>query len=406
MIRVVTASGGAARATPHDDLDHWVRTELDTVDAGSPGADSSRAGDNALLSLFDAMAASRLLDVHARRMREHGRGYYTIGSSGHESNAYVAAATRPTDRRCCTTAPARSSSPAPCRPAAPWTPHYGRCCSRCWPASRDAASAGRHKVWGDAALAVIPQTSTIASHLPRSLGVAMSMSRARRLGVPCRWPSDALTVCSFGDASLNHSTAVGALNAGRLRRTAGPAACRCCSFCEDTGIGISVPTPNGWVAAAAQRPGLDYVYADGDSPDGAREAASSLADTVRRTRRPALLHLRTVRFLSHAGSDVETAYRPAAELAAERERDPLVALARRLGGGYDLAGRVRAGRGTHRRSRRRPRVDADADVRRTGDRAARAAQPAGDRDERAAARRAGAARAGCSTRSCPSTPAR
>ena len=37
---------------------------------------------------------------------------------------------------------------------------------------------GRHKVFGHPDLAVIPQTSTIASHLPRALGVAFAIGRA------------------------------------------------------------------------------------------------------------------------------------------------------------------------------------------------------------------------------------
>ena len=49
------------------------------------------------LTVFDAQATSRHLDLAARRMQQAGRGYYTIGSSGHEANAAVAAALRPTD---------------------------------------------------------------------------------------------------------------------------------------------------------------------------------------------------------------------------------------------------------------------------------------------------------------------
>ena len=45
---------------------------------------------------------------------------------------------------------------------------------------------GRHKVFGNHELAVIPQTSTIASHLPRAVGVAIAIDRARKLGVECR----------------------------------------------------------------------------------------------------------------------------------------------------------------------------------------------------------------------------
>jgi 2-oxoisovalerate dehydrogenase E1 component len=331
-------------SAPHDDLDRHVREQLAKIDANAPaGAEP----DAHLLSLFDAMAGSRLIDIHARRMREQGRGYYTIGSAGHESNAYVAAALRPTD---------------------PALLHYrsgGFFLARSMQAGRslddglraillsmfastaDVASGGRHKVFGDASLAVIPQTSTIASHLPRALGVALAIARARRIGVPSTWPVDAVTVCSFGDASINHSTAVGALNA------AGYAAAQGLHLpllfvCEDNGIGISVPTPKGWVAAAAQRPGIQYLAADGADAEEARSVAEQAAALARQSRRPVLLHLRTVRYLSHAGSDVESAYRSAADIVADRERDPLVALAARLATSglaqryADIAGRVEA----------------------------------------------------------------
>jgi 2-oxoisovalerate dehydrogenase E1 component len=189
---------------------------------------------------------------------------------------------------------------------------------------------GRHKVFGHPNLGVIPQTSTIASHLPRAVGLALALHRAYRLGVDCPWPRDAVVVCSFGDASVNHSTAAGAIN------TALNAAFRglpvpVLLVCEDNGWGISVPTPPGWVAAAyGSRPGLDYVAADGSDPVAAWTAVTKAADRVRATRRPVFLHLRTVRFLGHAGSDAEVAYRRAREIEADYDRDPLLATARVL----------------------------------------------------------------------------
>ena len=51
-----------------------------------------------------------------------------------------------------------------------------------------------------------------------------------------------------------------------------------------------------------------------------------------------MLHLRTVRFLGHAGTDVESGYRSAAAIAADRSRDPLLALAREIRG-VDLVAR-------------------------------------------------------------------
>ncbi|MGH8860388.1 MAG: thiamine pyrophosphate-dependent enzyme, partial [Jatrophihabitantaceae bacterium] len=286
------------------------------------------------------MAGSRLLDIQARRMRERGQGFYTIGSAGHESNALVAEALRPTD-------PAllhyRSGGFFLLRAmqAGRTLPDVLRAVLRGSVAAiSDPASGGRHKVWGDASLAVIPQTSTIASHLPRAMGVAFAIGRARRLGVPTRWPDDAVVVCSFGDASLNHSTAAGALN------TIGYCVAQGLPMplvlvCEDNGLGISVPTPAGWVEQAAHRPGITYLAADGDDPGAVCDAAARAVDLARHARRPALLHLRTVRFLGHAGTDVESGYRSAAAMNAERARDPLLAVAREIRG-VDLAARYDA----------------------------------------------------------------
>jgi 2-oxoisovalerate dehydrogenase E1 component len=334
-------SSGAS--SPHDDLDRHVRGSLAQLAAQ---ARPDRA-EPELLTLFDAMAGSRLLDIQARRLRERGLGYYTIGSAGHESNAFVAAALRPTD-------PAllhyRSGAffLARAMQAGRSLDHAVRAVLLGMLASTDdPASGGRHKVFGDASLAVIPQTSTIASHLPRALGVALAISRAKRLGVPSRWPVDAVTVCSFGDASINHSTAVGALNAAGYALAQG-LPLPLLFVCEDNGIGISVSTPDGWVAAAAQRPGVHYIYADGADPDAAQAAAHEAAGIARRTRRPVLLHLRTVRYLGHAGSDVESAYRSPSAIADDLGRDPLVALAQRIGTPQlaqryeDIAGRIEA----------------------------------------------------------------
>jgi 2-oxoisovalerate dehydrogenase E1 component len=48
-------------------------------------------------AIFEAQLQSRHLDLTARWLRQRGVGFYTIGSAGHESNAAVAAALRPTD---------------------------------------------------------------------------------------------------------------------------------------------------------------------------------------------------------------------------------------------------------------------------------------------------------------------
>ncbi len=49
------------------------------------------------IHLFESMVSSRHLDLMSRLLKVDGQSFYTIGSSGHEANAVVAAVTRPTD---------------------------------------------------------------------------------------------------------------------------------------------------------------------------------------------------------------------------------------------------------------------------------------------------------------------
>ncbi|SCE87885.1 2-oxoisovalerate dehydrogenase E1 component [Micromonospora viridifaciens] len=213
--------------------------------------------------------------------------------------------------------------------------------------AREPIAGGRHKVLGRADLAVIPTTSTIASHLPRAVGMGLALERLRRVGGGRRtaeaapeageeaaagspWPPDAIVVCSFGDASVNHATATAAFNtAGWYDHTG--LRIPVLFVCEDNGLGISVRSPQGWVEATLRaRPGLRYFAADGTDPVEAYRVAEQAAAWVRRHRRPAVLHLTTVRLMGHAGADAETAYRSPAEIAADAARDPLLATARRL----------------------------------------------------------------------------
>ena len=281
------------------------------------------------LELFDAQLASRHLDLAARWLRARGAGYYTIGSSGHEGNAGVAAALRITD-------PAllhyRSGAfyLARCQQATPPRDGARDVLLGLVAAADEPIAGGRHKVFGHPRLHIIPQTSTIASHLPRALGLAFALDRAARLGRAAEWPADAIVAASLGDASLNHSTAAGAINTAAY-----------CAYqhlplpllmvIEDNGLGISVRTPPGWVRAAARSvPGVGYFHADGSDLAAVYDAALAASVWVRERRCPAFLHLAMVRFGGHAGSDVESSYRSPASVAADLAADPLLGTARLL----------------------------------------------------------------------------
>jgi 2-oxoisovalerate dehydrogenase E1 component len=101
--------------------------------------------------------------------------------------------------------------------------------------------------------------------------------------------------------------------------------------CEDNGIGISTRTPQGWIARTYDdREGLRYFSADGRDLPSVLAVAGEAAAFVRTHRKPAFLHLRTVRLMGHAGSDYEPAYRKPDEITADFARDPLTCSARLL----------------------------------------------------------------------------
>ena len=308
-----------------DDLDSLEQHLLDELRALPP------AGDGATSPFAEAAwragVDSRACDHAARWLQSQKLGFYTIGSAGHESNALVALALRPTD-------PAllhyRSGAFYLARAGQVGRDGVADILLGLAAARDEPIAGGRHKVFGHHDLAVIPQTSTIASHLPRAVGVAFAIERARELGITSPWPADAIVVCSLGDASLNHATTQAALNTTAWLAYSGIPV-PILFVCEDNGIGISVRTPDSWVSQSLYgRPELAFEEADGASPETAFAVAAELGEWVRSNRHPAVLRLRTVRYLSHAGADVETAYRSAQEIRADYEADPLLALARVL----------------------------------------------------------------------------
>ncbi len=306
--------------------DHVVRRLNDWP--ARPEVRTSVPDPGMLLAYFDAQLQSRHLDLALRWLQSQGEAFYTIGSAGHESNAAVAMALRPTD-------PAllhyRSGGFYAARAAqVAGSTAIDDVLNGAIASTSDPISGGRHKVFGHAALNVIPQTSTIGSHLPRAFGLAFALGRAPRSEVVPPWPLDSVVVCSFGDASANHSTAVGALNASAYCAHQG-APLPILYVCEDNGIGISTKSPAGWVERSLTSwPSIEYAAVDGTRPVELLATAARLADLVRSERRPAILHLRTVRFMGHAGSDAEIAYRSRREIEDDYTRDPLLATARTL----------------------------------------------------------------------------
>ncbi len=292
----------------------------------SPGDVGLSAPD--LLDLFESQLLSRHVDLAARRLKARGQGFYTISSAGHEGNAVFGRVFRTTDMaflhyRSGAFVIQRAKHVAGQNPVRDILLSMVA-------ASDDPVSGGRHKVLGNAATLVPPQTSTIASHLPKAMGAAFAVDLAARLQVPGVMPADAVIVCVFGDASANHSTALGAINAAAWTAYQGMPM-PIVFICEDNGIGISVPTPPDWIAKSfSGRPGLHYVHCDGLDLVDCWRGATAAADLARRERAPVFLHVRMIRLMGHAGEDMESEYRAPEGIRADENNDPLLHSARRL----------------------------------------------------------------------------
>lgn len=288
-------------------------------------ADSGLRPDE-LVDLFESQMVSRHLDFTARLLKTRNESYYTIGSSGHEGNAVFGKVFRYNDMaflhyRSGAFFVQRAKQVPGSTPS--WDMLLSLSAS-----SEDPISQGRHKVFGSVPLFIPPQTSTIASHLPKAVGMALSIRRARDLNIKSNVPQDSVVVCNFGDASHNHASALTAFNA------AGWAAFQnvpvpIVFICEDNGIGISVPTPMGWIEkAASARPVIKYFRCDGRNLIDTWVTAAAAEQYTRQTRRPSFVHMSTVRLLGHAGSDIESLYNPLPLIELTERDDPLLHSAR------------------------------------------------------------------------------
>ncbi|MCI0664659.1 MAG: thiamine pyrophosphate-dependent enzyme [Acidobacteria bacterium] len=279
------------------------------------------------LEIFEDQVTSRLLDVAARELKRRNEGYHTVTGAGHENNAIIGSLLR-LDDPCFLHYRSGGLMIARARKLPGSNPIFDTLLSIC-ASAHDPIAQGRHKVWGSRPLWVPPQTSTIASHLPKAAGFAFALRHARRTGQSSDLKDDSIVCCSFGDASVNHATALSGINAARYTVRRGGSS-PVLFLCEDNGFGISVETPRNWIEDSfSNLPHLQYFTAGG-AMDQIWDVAIEAIATCRRTRAPVFFHLHVTRLWGHAGTDVETTYRTLDEIADSEARDPLLINARRL----------------------------------------------------------------------------
>ena len=217
---------------------------------------------NQLIQIFESQVTSRHIDIKARLLKDKGECFYTIGSAGHEGNAVYGNIFPYTDMAFLH----YRSGPffiERSKQINKTTPIYDLALSF-MASSDDPISGGRHKVIGSKELNIPPQTSTIASHLPKAVGAAFSIDRSANLDLrENKIEPNSIVLCSFGDASSNHASALSAINTASWIRAKGGNV-PIIFICEDNGLGISVKTEEHWIQQNfSNKAYLNYVKVDG-----------------------------------------------------------------------------------------------------------------------------------------------
>ena len=289
----------------------------------------NNVNEESLISIFESQILSRHMDLKARELKEKGECFYTIGSSGHEGNAVFGHVFPFTDiaflhYRSAAFFIERSHQ------VSGSTPLYDMALSF-MASSEDPISGGRHKVIGSKTLNIPPQTSTIASHIPKAVGTAFSIDRSRDLNLQSgELKSNGLVLCSFGDASINHATALSGFNTAKWVKSIGGSV-PIIFICEDNGYGISVPTPKDWVKNIfSKQYNMKYIDCDGLNIIDIINKSNIAQEYCRINRSPVFFHMKTVRLMGHAGSDIESSYLPISKIESVEKNDPLLHTSRIL----------------------------------------------------------------------------
>jgi TPP-dependent pyruvate/acetoin dehydrogenase alpha subunit len=163
----------------------------------------------------------------------------------------------------------------------------------------------------DVSVGALGSFAIVGAHLPISVGAAFA-SRYRG--------GDAVSLCFFGDGSTNIGTFHESLNLAAVWRLP------VIFFCENNLYGeyspLAATTPIERLADRADAYGMNKARIDGNDVLGVHAAVSAAAERARAGEGPTLIEAMTYRHKGHSRSD-PGAYRPAGELDAWLERDPI-----------------------------------------------------------------------------------
>ena len=135
---------------------------------------------------------------------------------------------------------------------------------------------------------------------------------------------DRIVCCIFGDGAINRGPFLEGLNWAAVFNLP------VLFVCEDNGFAATTRTASMTAgpgpAARARSFGIPSVEVDGNFLPDVEAATSELIAAIRAGGGPRFLHAKTYRLTGHTGADTAP-YRPAAELEAHRQHEPIARLA-------------------------------------------------------------------------------
>lgn len=179
----------------------------------------------------------------------------------------------------------------------------------------DVAAGGRHMSnhFSKPEIGIQNTSSCVSNHALHAVGVARAVKY---------YKSDALTFCSFGEASASEGYVFEAFNGASREQLP------VIFVIQNNKYGISVPvheqTANEIVADNFV--GLKHLHiirCDGTDPIDSRLAMDEAMDYVRTGKGPALVHAQCVRIGPHSNSDKQESYRSDQEISEVAMQDPL-----------------------------------------------------------------------------------
>jgi acetoin:2,6-dichlorophenolindophenol oxidoreductase subunit alpha len=166
---------------------------------------------------------------------------------------------------------------------------------------------------------VMGSYAIIGAHLPIANGAAWS-AQARGSGQ--------VAVCFFGDGTTNIGAFHEALNLAKVWNLPVVFVCENNLYMEYTAIG-DVTAVEHPAADRASAYGLESIIVDGNDPDAVHAVATTAIERARAGGGPSLIEAKTYRHGGHSRADPGQ-YRPAEEVAAWLERDPMPTYRSRL----------------------------------------------------------------------------